>query len=142
MTIKTTPDKFANDLLKMMQTYTDDVVDGIEREVRDTALTSCEKLQNIRMPEATTSGSAKPMKRRQWNRYSKSWIMEERKGNNYFHTTIRNRKHYRLTHLLERGHMTRNGEKTRAFEHIKPVEEDAVSRIEKSIPEIIKKGGR
>jgi len=140
--IRTTPDNFGKDLEQIFTAYTESVVEGIESEVKDTADTSMEMLRNIRQPEASEGGSAKPMKRRQWKRYSSSWYVEERKGTNFYHATVHNRKHYRLTHLLEYGHMTRNGEKTRAFRHIEPIDIYAVTRLEKNIPEIIQKGGK
>lgn len=140
--IHSTPNSFGKDLENMFKAYTDDVVEGICAEVKDTADTSMELLRNIRQPEASEGGSAKPMKRRQWKRYSSSWYVDEKKGVNFYHATVHNRKHYRLTHLLEYGHMTRNGERTRAFRHIEPIDLYATSRIEKNIPAIIKKGGK
>lgn len=41
---------------------------------------------------------------------------------------------YRLTHLLEYGHMTRGGNKrTKAIPHIKPVETFIISEVEKEL---------
>ena len=94
------------------------------------------------MPEASEGGSAIPMKRRTWNRYSSSWAVKTRSGVNFYHTTIHNRKHYRLTHLLEYGHKTRNGLNTRAFRHIEPIDIYCAERLEKNIPKIIQKGGK
>lgn len=140
--MRTTPDRFEQDLKKILMTYTNDVVEGIETEIKDTAEFSAEQLRNIRQPDASEGGSAHPMNRRQWTKYSKSWTVTERKGTNFYRAVVHNRKHYRLTHLLELGHMTRNGTKTRAFRHIEPIELYAVDRIETNIPKIIKKGGQ
>lgn len=43
--------------------------------------------------------------------------------------------HYRLTHLLEYGHATRNGGRTRAFPHISKGADYAEKRIEELITE-------
>lgn len=140
--IKTTPDTFAKDMVDLFKAYTDEVVVGIVDEVKDTANTGVEMLKSIRMPEASEGGSAKPMKRRTWNRYSSSWYVKERSGVNFYHNTIANARHYRLTHLLEYGHMTRNGTKTRAFRHIEPIDLYCTDRLKRNIPKIIEKGGK
>lgn len=137
-----TIETFAKDFVDIMKSYTDDVVEGITTEAKDTAETGAEMLRNVRMPDASKSGSARPMKRRQWNRYSNSWAVKEREGTNFYHASIHNKRHYRLTHLLEYGHATRNGTTTRAFRHIEPIDIYCVERIEKNIPKIIKKGGK
>jgi len=48
--------------------------------------------------------------------------------------------HYRLAHLLERGHMTVNGKKTRAFPHIQKNEEQAKKEFEDLVEGVIRKG--
>lgn len=43
-------------------------------------------------------------------------------------------QNYRLTHLLERGHMTRDGTtRTKAYPHWKPAEEKAIAEFEKDL---------
>lgn len=47
---------------------------------------------------------------------------------------------YRLSHLLEKGHATRNGGRTRAFNHIGKNEQKAVKDYEKKVEEVIQNG--
>lgn len=74
--------------------------------------------------------------------YSKTWAVKEESGvlgsKSYI---VYNKKNYRLTHLLEYGHVTRNGTKrTRAIPHIKPMEEWVQNQLPKDIMQ--KLGGK
>lgn len=51
-------------------------------------------------------------------------------------------KEYRLTHLLEKGHATRNGGRTKAYPHIQYGDEYAKKELPKRIGEVIKKNGK
>ncbi|MNW18141.1 hypothetical protein D3C71_2175820 [compost metagenome] len=51
---------------------------------------------------------------------------------------IYNEKHYRLTHLLEKGHVKRGGGRVAARVHIEPVEERIVAEFEKRVERAIK----
>jgi hypothetical protein len=58
---------------------------------------------------------------------------------------VYNKKHYRLTHLLEFGHVVKNGTKrvvgkAGAIEHIKPMEEWVQNQLPKLLEQ--KLGGR
>lgn len=47
--------------------------------------------------------------------------------------TVHNRKHYRLTHLLENGHALVGGGRTKAYPHIKPAEQFAERELMREI---------
>lgn len=140
--MKSTIDTFAQDFTKYVKQYTDDVVEAITDETKSIAELGAERLRSIRMPEASEGGSARPMRRRQWTRYSKSWDVKETDGTFFYRARIYNKKHYRLTHLLEYGHMTRNGTTTRKFSHIKPIENDCEELLLRNTKKIIEKGGK
>lgn len=48
---------------------------------------------------------------------------------------VYNKKHYRLTHLLEYGHAKLNGGRTEAQPHFGPAEEKAIKSYEKKLKE-------
>lgn len=133
---------FAKEFVDILKSYTDEVVEATMEETINTANDGCDLLQQIRQPETSKGGSAKPMTRREWKRYSKSWTIKQTNGNGYIRCQIHNKKYYRLTHLLEYGHATRNGTYTRAFRHIEPIEIYCSDRLQRTIPKIIEKGGK
>lgn len=52
-------------------------------------------------------------------RYRKGWTLKKQ-GDNYI---VWNKTDYQLTHLLEFGHVLRNGGRSKAFKHIKDVDD-------------------
>lgn len=65
--------------------------------------------------------------------YAKGW-RAKKVGNTW---TVHNATDYQLTHLLEKGHALRQGGRSPAIVHIKPVEQDMindyVSKVEKAV---------
>jgi len=72
--------------------------------------------------------------------YGKSWVISKKKGRPGEPTKyiVHNKKHYRLTHLLEKGHAKRGGGRTKAIPHIAPAEEAAVEKFERDVEAAIR----
>ena len=59
-------------------------------------------------------------------KYARSWT-QKKVGKKF---VIHNKKHYRLTHLLEKGHAKVNGGRVAARVHIAPVEDRVIDEFE------------
>ncbi|AMB94902.1 HK97 gp10 family phage protein [Aerococcus sp. UMB8608] len=116
-------DELSKKLADEVATYTNDVVEGIQKDQKEIAKETAKKLR-----------AASP---KRTGKYRKSWGTKKEGLNTY----VRNRKHYRLTHLLEKGHRTRNRKRQApAYPHIGPIEKEAISKFEKAVEKRVKKG--
>lgn len=134
---------FSRAVVDAMKQYTTEVENAISDEVIRQGYEAVKELTNVIDPVATTSGTAKPSTNREWKKYSSSWEGKIDQKANYTKITVHNKKHYRLTHLLEYGHITRDGKtRTRAYAHIEPVAEFYSDKLLKNVKKIIEKGGK
>lgn len=103
----------------ILSDYYDTVSKTAEAEISETAKETADKLK-----ETSPKGP---------RGYAKSWKVKKIDHTYY----VCNEKHYRLTHLLENGHVVRNkyGTYGRAnpIKHIKPAEEWAQEEVVKRI---------
>lgn len=68
--------------------------------------------------------------------YRKGWTRKkDSETSNKSVFIVHNSKHYRLTHLLEKGYAKKSGGRTKGQPHIAPAEEKAVAKLEKLIKE-------
>lgn len=113
------------DITKMLDNYSTEVQEEIERIIDENSKKAQTDLQNERSTYQVRTG-----------KYNKGWKVKKSKGRNYVNCVVYNTQ-YQLTHLLEKGHVTRNGGKTRAFPHIAPVNDRVqnlvVEEIERAI---------
>ena len=83
--------------------------------------------------------SANAPERPNGGRYKKSWRgkAETPAPHRYTYTAYANKDGYRIAHLLENGHLNRDGSRTRAFPHIRPAEkkaeEELIRRLKKAL---------
>jgi len=99
------------EIMKYLQEYKEDVSEVVEIVSNRVGKKATEELK-IKSP----TGYRKS--------YAKGWRLKKDKiGKNKYIVKIHNKTDYQLTHLLEFGHATRNGGRTEAIPHIRPVEE-------------------
>lgn len=63
-------------------------------------------------------------------KYAKGWTTEEHDTSRGFSVVVRNETKPGITHLLEKGHMTRKGGRTKAIPHILPAYQKAKRLME------------
>lgn len=118
------------DVKNILDEYSQEIQEGIEEDAKDVAKQAVSDLKTTRDTYTIRTG-----------KYNKGWAVNTKKGRGIINCTVWNATDWRLTHLLENGHVTRNGGKTRAFVHIKPIEEKYVNKYIDDVEEIIKNGG-
>lgn len=109
----------------------DDILSEYESDVRLATREVIEKVGDIAKNEIKAGSPVRTGK------YKAGWaVRKERPSNPYrSYAIVHNRTRYQLTHLLEKGHVTRNGGRTRPDEHIAPVAE----RVDKMLREAFDK---
>lgn len=116
MVVKIKPEQLDEEIQKQLETYNAEITKNINENLKEVADTTAETLKK--------GGTYKE----RTGKYTPDWSVTTRKAISAIqgeHYSVHNRKHYQLTHLLEKGHVTRTGTRTRAFEHILPAEQEA-----------------
>lgn len=108
------------ELQKILNDYNDDVMKAVEEEGTKLGRKAVNELK-----------STSPKKR---GKYARGWKSKKLAGSlGNFESVVYNSTHPGLTHLLEKGHATRNGGRTAAQPHIKPVEEQVKREYEENL---------
>ena len=115
---------FSAEVKEILEDYTDEVIEVTNKAINKVAYSSVKKLK--------VAGDFKD--RREAKGYRATWSQKQGKGFlGITPRTVYNSKNYRLTHLLEYGHVTRNGRRAKAYPHIEPVEQEGVKELEQEI---------
>lgn len=119
-------DDLADEIEEMLVGYAENITQGITVAGYEAAK-ECRKALKQTSPK-------------QHGDYSKSWVISKQKGRpgEPMRYIVHNREHYRLTHLLEKGHAKRGGGRTRAIPHIAPAEEAAKEKFVQDVEEVLR----
>lgn len=108
------PDELSEALNKYLTTYSEEISDEVISVTDE--ITKEAKDELIRTSPKGKGSRSSP--------YYQGWAVKiQKKGKGKYEKVIWNKTNYQLTHLLEFGHATRNGKRTKAIPHIRPVEE-------------------
>ena len=118
------------DVKDMLDDYSLEIQESIEKKAQEIATKAMDELKNAKGTYTIRTG-----------KYNKGWRVNVKRGRGFINCTVYNGTNWQLTHLLENGHLTRNGGRTRSFVHIRPVEEKYVNQFEQDVEKIIKNGG-
>lgn len=122
-----TPDQLASEIEKILKSYEGD----LDRKVGEAMGKVARK--GVQMLKAT---SPKAENSEYSGEYANSWTMSVENHRDLTHEAVIYNKHAGMPHLLENGHLMRNGKRTKKQEHIKPVADVLASdfRVEDLLP--------
>ena len=127
------PEELSKVLQDYLENYREDIQEDVE-EVTDKVTKEARDELKQTSPKGKIARNPK---------YYKGWSIKiSKRGATKYHKVIWNKTNYQLTHLLEFGHATRNGERTTAIPHIRPVEEKYKVEFVDLVEERIRRGSK
>lgn len=123
-------DNIAQTIVEGLDEYTVEVAKGVKDAVDVTAKELCE---NIKADAPSRYG-----------KYKKAMALKTSHESDYEKrvTWYVKSPHYRLSHLLENGHIKRGGGRVKAHPHIAKNEEKAMAAFEERVEEVISNAGK
>lgn len=119
-----TIDSLADDIMAGLQEYAELADDAMKNAVKKTAA-SVKKEISANAPKNTGA-------------YGKSWKATKVAENSHtLKMTVHSKDHYRLAHLLEKGHAKRGGGRVAGKPHIAPAEENGAEMLTNLITEAL-----
>lgn len=123
------PENLTQSLKNYLEKYVEDISETVEETSNQIGKEARDELKQT-SPKRT-------------GKYAKGWtVKKDKKNKNYYTVKVWNKTDYQLTHLLEFGHATRNGGRTKAIPHIRPVEEKYKQEFEKELKAKIRRDSK
>lgn len=113
MSKKVDVDELQKALMEYLEDYEEDIFDGVKQVTDSLTKDAVNELKSLQEPRLTGD-------------YARGWTKQSKKQNKNQRYTVKihNKTNYQLTHLLEFGHIKRNGtDRVKGIEHIRPIEE-------------------
>lgn len=126
----TNANNLAKEVMKGMEQYKKLTDDALEAAVKKSAT---QVRNEIKATAPRSSGSGK--------HHADSWGVKAQKtkiGESSRIVYGRTPRGYALAHLLEYGHVTRNGRRSKAFHYIAPAEQHGIETLEREIEKALK----
>jgi hypothetical protein len=111
----------SKEISKALTEYTQEVTEGLEKAKKESAKEGVKHLKSFSKPKRTGD-------------YLEGWSAKEINGS----WVIYNKTHAQLTHLLENGHVKRDGGRVTGYPHIRPTEEEVIKYYIKETEKVIK----
>lgn len=131
-------DQFEKAINKYLNEYHEDINEDVRNtatEISKEAKAELERISPVSEEDVILKGGEVHPK----GQYAKGWTISTQTAKNVHSKKIWNRTDYRLTHLLEFGHATRNGGRTKAIPHVRPTEKKYLQKFEKELEKEITK---
>lgn len=122
-------ENLSKEVMNYLKNYVEDIEDGVKEEADKVSKEAVKELK-----QTSPRRVGKTRKNPYWKGWSKK---KDTKSKRKYVIKIYNKTNYQLTHLLEYGHATKNGGRTKAQPHIKKVEEKYSELYEKDLKEMI-----
>ena len=133
MVTNTSFENLPEEVKKTLDTYSQSITTELNKAFKELADQAADELKQ-----------GKPYHNRT-GQYAADFAVTNRKGSTSIAGaetyTVYNKKHYQITHLLEFGHLTRNGKRAAAYPHWQTALDNINKNIDRAVQEAVSKAG-